>query len=36
MKDNRMKNVMHGALILSLAALIAKILSACYRIHLKI
>lgn len=27
-----MKNVMHGALILSLAALIAKILSACYRI----
>ena len=32
MKDNRMKNVMHGALILSLAALIAKILSACYRI----
>ena len=27
-----MKNVMNGALILSLAALIAKILSACYRI----
>lgn len=32
MKSNRVKNVMHGALILSLAALIAKILSACYRI----
>lgn len=32
MKSNRVKNVMHGALVLSLAALIAKLLSACYRI----
>ena len=32
MKNNQMKTVMHGALILSLASLIAKILSACYRI----
>lgn len=32
MKSNRVKSVMHGALILSLAALIAKLLSACYRI----
>lgn len=29
---NKMKTVMHGALILSLASLIAKVLSACYRI----
>lgn len=32
MRDGKMKKVMQGALILSLASLIAKILSACYRI----
>lgn len=32
MKNDQMKTVMHGALILSVASLIAKILSACYRI----
>lgn len=32
MKNNQMKTVMHGALILSLASLVAKVLSACYRI----